>query len=80
MSEVGTKGQVRKGVGNTEEAEEGKGRKGRGGGVRRRSRRGMPEVKWGVKGREYVGGRVKVGVRGCAKTKMLGENFTLGAE
>lgn len=40
----------------------------------------MPEVKWGVKGREYVGGRVKVGVRGCAKTKMLGENFTLGAE
>lgn len=40
----------------------------------------MPEVKWEVKGREYVGGRVKVGVRGCAKTKMLGENFTLGAE
>lgn len=26
MSEVGTKGQVGKGVGNTEEAEEGKGR------------------------------------------------------
>lgn len=48
--------------------------------MRRESRRRMPKVKWGVKGREYVGGRVKVGVRGCAKTKMLGENFTLDAE
>lgn len=52
MSEVGSKGQVGKGVGNTEEAEEGKGRKGRGGGERRYRRRkgGCQRLSGGSKG------------------------------